>query len=225
MKPYYRDDAFDTLTPEARYWVGVIATDGCICQHWGEKKIVINCCDFDLVQGFATFVGAKVGKAWVRLGRKDCWRISINSAHIFDSLLTLGITERKTLTLHVVGDLIYSRDFWRGAVDGDGSIVCRKGRFFAMNLSSASIAFINQFLAYLGSLGIVKTASASKLRSGNNIYVVTLCGMSCMRLLKELYSGPCFAMARKKVLADACIAQEKFYIGGRLHLQRFKVAA
>jgi hypothetical protein len=122
----------------------------------------------------------------------------------FDTLVDLGITERKSLTLSVSPVLVASRDFWRGAMDGDGCIH-PVGRSFITFLSSSSFAFINQFLAFLRSLDLFYVADVRTPPSGHDYYVVTLCGTSCLKLLKELYVDPCFAMERKKKLADACM--------------------
>jgi hypothetical protein len=222
-------DAFETLTPEACYWAGVLATDGCVNNTLGKKTIAYGGCDLDLAEGFANFIGGNVcrrpgAEASYFCGQgRDQWRVRVIRPATFDGLVSLGITERKSLTLQVSEELAKSRDFWRGAVDGDGSIVCRDGEHFAMNLSSSSRAFIDQFVSYLLTLDLSCRVQVKPQTSGNNNYVVTLCGKSCMTLLKELYSDSCFALVRKKALADICISQEKFYTNGRLKLPRLQV--
>jgi len=213
-------NVFERLTPEACYWAGVLATDGCMSNSMGKKTVAFSCCDLDLTTGFAHFIGGTVTKKTAENGvGRDQWRTRVVRPNAFDFLVALGITERKSLTLAVSPILAASRDFWRGAVDGDGSVVCRDGKYFAMNLASSSSVFINQFLLYLRTLGLIYERQVKPQRSGNDHYVVTLAGISCLQLLKELYTDPCFALSRKKILADACIALEPFYVRGRLRLR------
>jgi hypothetical protein len=50
-------NVFEVLTPEACYWAGVLATDGRLVNQMGKKAIGLNCCDSDVVVGFADFIG------------------------------------------------------------------------------------------------------------------------------------------------------------------------
>jgi hypothetical protein len=208
---------FDVLTPDAMYCAGLLATDGCMSNCLGKKTIAFGCCDLDTVEWVANFLGGQVNKKLVKGGR-DQWRVRVCRQNSYDALVSFGITERKSLTMRVSELLARDRNFWRGAIDGDGTIVCRSGKYFAMNLCSSSLSFIEQFAADAGTLALHPLVKSTSQPSGHNNYAVTFSGISCLRMLTELYSTPCFAMARKKALADDCISQEPYYRNGRLSL-------
>jgi hypothetical protein len=52
------DSAFDVITPEAEYWVGVLCADGCI-QHRPNRQasIDLRMKDREHVEKFAAFIG------------------------------------------------------------------------------------------------------------------------------------------------------------------------
>jgi hypothetical protein len=127
------ETVFDELTPEACYWAGFIFTDGCLTEKpklQGENpKISLNLIDKEHVVKWASFVKSshKIGiskphtKLWgdKLYTSKEQARISFNSTRLFNRFKELGWSKDGSSPIQELKD---SRDFWRGVVDGDGSI-------------------------------------------------------------------------------------------------------
>jgi DNA-binding CsgD family transcriptional regulator len=126
--PGLRHDAFDTLTPEAAYWAGFILADGCLsCPIDRTPRIMMGLHkgDEDHLRTFAQWIGTErqpFDAHPVTFGKqRNITRLQITSRQLMQRLNLLGITEGKEGRA-VVPSLAASRDFWRGLVDGDGSI-------------------------------------------------------------------------------------------------------
>lgn len=78
-------------------------------------------------------------------GTKDMARLHVFSRKIAEDLKKLGVTRRKTKTLRYNGCVPkkYLSSFFRGLVDGDGTIGLRKNGYPWFSLSSASKNFLN----------------------------------------------------------------------------------
>jgi hypothetical protein len=126
-----RHDAFDELTPDAAYWCGFLFADGSIVSRPdGNPQVVValTASDRGHLEKFREFLGATQaitmvpgktiahtnGKTYS--GRPTC-RFAVTSVRLADRLRVLGRYEGA-----VDERLARSRDFWRGAVDGDGHV-------------------------------------------------------------------------------------------------------
>lgn len=128
-----RHDAFADLTSEALYWCGFIFTDGCVTGKPGlaatKISVEIIAGDYQHIVKLRAFLGsthairsrpARVfrgpsnGKTYT--GRPQC-SLAVQSDEIAERLLSLGRYEGPLSPV-----LAASRDFWRGAVDGDGTV-------------------------------------------------------------------------------------------------------
>ncbi len=111
--------AFDELTPEALYWIGMLYTDG----HVGlnrEAFVEINLHENDEehLQKFKTFLKSNRNTS----NGHNCKRFRFNSRQIRDRLVELGFTSNKSITITPHDLLKESADFWRGCIDGDGGL-------------------------------------------------------------------------------------------------------
>lgn len=157
--------AFDApLTAEALYWLGFLATDGCVVTNLGagggQDQIALKLAviDKDHVQAFRAFLGSDaplLESANVRQGVRYPWvMLRVSSQVLCDRLVELGVTKQKTFTLRVSEELAESPDFWRGALDGDGTIRWNTGKQVYAQLVGASLPFIEQFAAFCGTIGV-----------------------------------------------------------------------
>lgn len=124
--------AFDEDTPEARYWVGALMTDGCIYGKpgAGAPKIIlqVQAQDLEWVEQLRAFLGytgpigmsTKPGPGRERRGPYP--RLAVASAQIAAALARYGVVPRKTATARPPDWLLRDPDFWRGCVDGDGHV-------------------------------------------------------------------------------------------------------
>ena len=136
MRKYTCDDNFFSRdTPEAFYWAGFIAADGCLyLKHEKNKKIQIGLSIKDIGHLYkfklAINFDGKITYVTYR-GKYGGAAIGIYSSKMFDDLESIfGLHERKSLAMTFPKNLIDNTNishFMRGYFDGDGSINQSKG--------------------------------------------------------------------------------------------------
>jgi hypothetical protein len=170
--------------------------------------------DQTLVAAFKAFVRSEATIfSGERPNGKHWYSIQVSDSQIFHDLCALGIVPRKSLTLKVSQRLAQSRDFWRGAVDGDGCLYLKSGKYLAMFLCSASFDFICQFSDFLSSLGISRKITVDE-RKKNPLYSIQLSGWQARRLARELYLDCCMALDRKLAIAEQAMRLEDLRVDG-----------
>lgn len=115
------EDAFDVLTPEACYWIGFLYADGHVRKEGFESSIEveIELKDKEHLIKLARFVGSN--KEPKQYSDNSC-TIRFYSKKMQGRLRELGLAHNKSYTAKPHDLLKHSRDFWRGVVDGDGSL-------------------------------------------------------------------------------------------------------
>lgn len=226
MRYKYNTDVFKTpLSSTSAYWLGMLATDGCVYQH---HKIQLSLSGDDGVHvlTFRNFMGGgcinvippndNIVIRGVKTRNQEVTRIHIGSVEIVADVIKFGIVPKKTLTLRVTPDLCNSPDFWRGAIDGDGTI-SKTTNYIAF--SSGSEAFVDQYVKFLASRAIVfqKTMrmpdddqvfldEEDQVIDQNPHWFVSVCGTDARQLASILYgnySAP--ALPRKLIKAQKLI--------------------
>jgi len=125
-------------TEEKAYIVGFIAADGCLTN--GALNIVLKGSDdlhlHKILKAMSSTHPVKISK--VKDERKKfknlCKRCSVGIGNqiLYASLKNLGLTENKTFTVKPIEGIPkeFLKDFWRGVIDGDGSIItCTENRW------------------------------------------------------------------------------------------------
>jgi hypothetical protein len=207
---YIDEQAFLSCSPESDYWCGILATDGCVGLYGSALTPMIQygTIDIEHVYKFRAFV--KSEHAVVLLDRTNAWgrckaaQIGFRNRIIGEFLISNGITPKKSLTLRVSERLAASPHFWRGAVDGDGTVTISK-RYAQPQvfLSSSSFSFIMQFSEFCVSLGLRPKISANKDRC----YSVGFGCQQAIKLLSVLYTDATVWLDRKKAKVDQIFAQ------------------
>jgi len=133
QKYIYNELFFSTWSSDMAYILGFIYGDGCIsCRHGYLMAIELSIKDINILTSMASRFGVvpisiiKRNKGHSK-GKKYC-KISLYSKQIYNDLIKLGVTERKSLT--AVFPYIpkeYMPDFVRGYFDADGCISLFKG--------------------------------------------------------------------------------------------------
>lgn len=194
------DDVFEKITPESAYWIGFLMADGYVCdgktknsaktvgvslgskdvahleklkKFWGtNKKLVAQTCNHPNGKSYHTI------------------QLRITSDKICSALKQYGVVPRKSHIAKVFF-LEQNRDFWRGVIDRDGSIM-RTNNWISLRLCG-SLDLTNQFAAYISSF----IRRAAKVAPTGNIYRVTVHGENALRVLGVLYRNATTSLDRK----------------------------
>jgi len=195
-----RHDAFDELTPGAAYWIGFLFADGSV-RHRGKSGIVglrVSERDRDHVVKLRSFLGSthaiSAGPAGNYGGytSRPSVHFSVTSARLTQRLLALGRYEGP-----IDDTLIWSRDFWRGVVDGDGSLGILASGYAYFGLVG-SRRLLEAFLLFLrrNNLGARMT-----IRPDKTIFQVATAGYIAEKIVALLYGNATVALDRKATAA------------------------
>jgi hypothetical protein len=202
-------------TPDLAYAVGLIATDGNLSKRPGRIAIMSNDADLlDLVRRrlrLDTMIKPHGGGYGTR-----CHHLAWSDRRFYDWLVKIGLTPAKSLTL---GPLTvpddYFADFFRGCVDGDGSIVSYVDRYHTfknasyvyrrlyVSIVSASPRFIEWLQASMRRL--VKVAGHIDVRRSegrHDVYRLRYAKRESLAVLRWMYyANEVTCLARKRLVA------------------------
>ena len=194
-----RHDAFDALMPEACYWLGFLFADGCVAYrpgHLPQISVGLAARDRDHLSSLRSFLGSSSSISAPSLTHRSC-QFSVRSQQLAERLVSLGryqgpVDERLT----------ESRDFWRGVVDGDGSLgIYRRGNSRTSTFSQfrlvGSQRLLDPFVGFLHNHGI----RGLTVRPHKTIYTVGTTCKPAERIVALLYAGAIIALPRKAEVA------------------------
>lgn len=197
-------NAFDDLTDEAAYWIGMLMTDGCVSDTAGRSEQIIlklQRRDREHLVKFGRFLKSdRPVLDYERLDKKGIPRpfssICFNSRQIASAIGKFGVVPRKTYIAKAVGveDNIH---FWRGCIDGDGTVAYFSKSspvgYPVVRFCSAGI-LSDQFSSFSA-----KTLNIQppKLRIKDKVVYVDLNGDNAKRMVEILYPEGCVGLDRK----------------------------
>ncbi len=173
--------------------------DGCIHHiKVGSPTIIlsIQAGDIEQVQNFAKFlktdkpvkaVECKQYEGSYNSGPQVRFRVSSNE--LANDLAKFGVVPKKSLIAEVRQNLNLSVDFWRGYIDGNGSIFLHKGNNYPyLIVSSASERLLEQFSQFCknNAPGCKANVKFSTKTQGE----VRIGGSYALKLLKIIYHEP-----------------------------------
>jgi hypothetical protein len=209
---YALDDFFfDAIDTEAKaYWLGFINADGCVIagpvgKARGRRyqlRVKLKESDAGHLRKLKADMAAESPVYTIpqRGLAGPGAEIVMSSAHLVESLIRLGVTPRKSLTATPWdGPDHLMRHYWRGMVDGDGTIVKHSNRAEKWHLRFlGSEACVEAFRVWAAAV----TGSAARKRPKGNIWMWTAGGLaSPQALVRELYDGATVYLDRKYELA------------------------
>ena len=190
-------DYFDQIdTPEKAYWLGFISADGCIvttAQHpeGSHLAIQLGARDKDhLVKlkaalGAAASVHDRTAETFGKPTRLAS--LSVGSRRLTEALLVLGVTPRKSATMQPWdGPADLMAHYWRGMVDGDGSLARKTESVWTVFLCGSE-ACVRAFAAWAA--GICGTTAKPYYKTG--CWYISISGSRC-----PSSSAPCTPMPR-----------------------------
>jgi len=196
---------FFTWTEELAWLIGLIWSDGCLFGN----SIEICSKDRDMLETVATLIGQNEGIRPKNNGR--AWRVVFSSKPVTDFLRSIGLTEKKSLTID--WPLIpkqWESSFLRGVLDGDGSVAIRHDREgqqvadCAIHFYTASPSFGGKMMQWL----INQNITAQMRLSHTTVWTITIKEQSSVRKLYTLLY-PCASVPtlhRKRAPFDKWMA-------------------
>lgn len=203
-----RHDALDELTPSAAYWIGFLFADGSVsyCGQSGKVGLRVSERDRDHIVRLRTFLGSthaiSVGPAGNYGGYKSrpSVHFTVTSARLAERLLTLGRYEGP-----IDDTLIRSRDFWRGVIDGDGSLGILASGYAYLGLVG-SRRLLEAFLLFLKSNGL---GARMTIRPDKTIFQIATAGYIAEKIVVFLYGNATVALDRKAATAAKITAMRE----------------
>jgi hypothetical protein len=210
---------FDNITPESAYWIGFLMADGNVHLDGGTPKVSLRLAAAD--RGHVEKLRAALSSTHpIRICRPcrskkgslsgpSCdW--AVRSSHLAASLSCYGVVPRKSATAQVAAELAFNRDFWRGVVDGDGSLGVYRSRrnHYPTVQAVGSELLMAQFVAFITAQVGLAVRSYRDRRSAH-LAGVSLCGAPAVKLIRVLYDGCTIALDRKLARARAIIAEHE----------------
>lgn len=196
-------------TAELAYVVGLITTDGCLAKD--KRHLTMTSKDLDLLETVRRCLGIT---ARITLGTnpRPCYRLQWGDVVFHRWLTEVGLMPAKSLRL---GPLQvpdeWARDFLRGCIDGDGSIVTYTDRYNAfknsayvytrvyLSLVSASPRFVEWLRETLRRVADVSgEVSVRRLSGRNDIWRLRYAKREAFRLLRWMYYSPDVPCLRRK---------------------------
>lgn len=198
------------------YTVGLIATDGNLSKD--GRHVNITSKDKDLLDGIKRILFLKLKltkKARAKDKIKKYFFLQIGDVKFYKFLLKIGLTPKKSLTLDKIDvPKNYFKDFFRGVIDGDGSISTwvhpnNKNAQWSSRVVSGSKKFINwlkkeaeEEFKIKGKMHIAEKPNT------NDLYILKFGKFATKNMLKQCYYKDCFALRRKQLLAEQCLLSQ-----------------
>lgn len=197
--------AFDKLSPEACYWIGFLMADGNVSylsENSAYISLVLNNKDRDHLEKFQSFLNSN--HAIIEIKKQNTLRVSVSSIELARALSYYGVVPNKSRTASIK-TLQVERNFWRGVIDGDGSLGFSKGKPILQLVGS--LALVTQFENFVKALGTKTNAS---VRPHKSIYAFRLSGTAAQFVIGVLYKDArTFLNRKRKIATDILNAQIK----------------
>jgi len=192
--------AFASINPRSAYWLGFLLADGCISRR--EVIIVLQNQDAAHLRAFLEFLGCADRPLGVANGGRAA-RLCVGSAALARQLTAFGLDPQHKHDTAIRDELATSRDFWRGVVDGDGSVKALGARRMPQLQLVGSPTVVSQFATFLGTVSSDGYVPRSFGHSQSHVVrLVSISGRRARRAIEALYGGdPADSLARKLAVA------------------------
>lgn len=179
------------------YWAGFLMADGCISRRpWKSDQVrcELKESDKDHIYKLTAFFGLPADI--VKFSRENA-SVRVSDQEMSDRLAQYGVTPRKTFTAKALGDATKNVHFWRGVIDGDGTVSIHLDYTPRLMLTSASIDLPTQFCSWLETIDVYTSPFM------DTVWRVQVYGAKAYRAIAELYDGEIdeISLDRKRVCA------------------------
>jgi hypothetical protein len=224
-------------TAAQKYWGGLLLADGCISVNSkGTPILKLAMADLEHIEKFRRFLGStssvcthtpsnpKVGSK--KIFARPSYSAVATGAEIDKDVIPFGVTRNKSHCAKIPEEFRFDRDFWRGVIDGDGSIgLYKRDR----GLPSASISICgtrdvcNSFIELVDfvTTGGKSPALGKDKRCFDGFATVKVAGLRAAELATWLYDGADVYLERK--MSAALVIMGRYDLGVT-HSMQFSIA-
>lgn len=205
----FKEDFFHIIdTEEKAYWLGFIGADGVLYDN-NQFKLQLAPQDRSHLQKLLNSLESNhlihESRSTLSNGKTYLgYQFTITSAPFAQDLIDKGVTPRKSLTLqpYIIPDNNLQRHYWRGFIDGDGSILRNRCGYTLqlvgnMNVVTAFKTWAGQYISTKKTITKHSSANAYYFCLGKKSEVITL--------LQVLYSDCNIALDRKKEKSEEAL--------------------
>jgi len=199
MKHSLNENAFNVLNDKSAYWLGFMMADGNVClpSAGGQPKIAIglNVKDKAHVEKFRSFLRSTHKISYYK--KNNAVNFAVSSQKLADSLAAYNIVPRKSFIATAPDALVNEPNFWRGLIDGDGTVAINKDGCPLVTLYG-SYSIVNQFSKFIKSY---EPKCRATVAPRGNIGSVTAYGRYATHILWILYHDASVSLNRKAATA------------------------
>lgn len=206
--------AFDVLTEESEYWTGFLCADGCFTPRSnGSPQIILSLSEKDRahVLKFRTFCKSTHAVTNTDVNTnlphendsepRKAVSVRFRSEPIYNALKRYGIADVKGPLRCPSAEIENSRHFWRGCIDGDGSIGLstdkRRGYIAPYLILCGHKPLLKNYQCFLESNGI----SSNITNTSSGIYQVRISNTPAKTAIRIIYDRAMVALDRKWTVA------------------------
>lgn len=215
---------FDTITPESAYWIGFLFADGCITDGGGAgaPQLMLGLASKDRghVEKFRAF--CKSTHAIIDKTYDSCLpgastptvryssSFSVRSQKYADALRRWGMIAKKGVLRCPSKEIENSADFWRGCIDGDGTVRVVKDHKghdyrYASLILCGHMPLLESYQAFL----MRHNTFANITDTSSGIFQIRLMGSGAYGMIKLLYENASVALDRKAASAKEVLEQAR----------------
>jgi len=207
--------AFDSISEDSAYWIGFLMADGCVDSQ-NRITIRLKASDIGHLVKFKDFMqsGSAIRNSVGGSGT-EIRGITVCSKDLTIKLGEYGVKPNKSLDAVCPGILLDNRDFWRGVVDGDGSLnQSHKDRPLSTGYIRFSLCgsytMMHQFQDFLR----IQLGFDGIYRNHGKIAEIQVNGSKAKKLVEYLYARSTVYLDRKYETAIKFIQCETRPCGG-----------
>lgn len=201
---YVKSNYFEIGSEGAAYFYGLMLADGCMTGRDKRLVIELQSDDSHILDTMKSELNLPnpVSHTVRKIDSTKASQLAFTVDGIYESFTKLGYTTKKSTLEFAPERFLYNRHFWRGMVDGDGSISKVESKNRRVYLCGSK-ELCDQFLIYCQSVN-PSISTQTALMKGN-LYRLSITGIKAATVLNELYSDSTFKLYRKAYNAERLI--------------------
>lgn len=216
------ETVFENITDDSAYWLGFLLADGNVSKN--TVCINLKTSDTKHLEKFRDFVG---GNQVISVSKDPrVSRYAFGSKKITADLAKWWIVPAKSYIAKPHPDLLMNRHFWRGLVDGDGSVILKNRSVMLCGTEAVCEAFLSFAKT------VVQT-EATVARVKENLWNIRItCGrLDSVKLLETLYlNAPTYLDRKHATAVEIMGIVEKgtginVEYGGKVYRTKYEAAA